>query len=62
MSDISIPKRLAMASAIRTLRQVVDASLNMYRSDRFLADSDWDIVAESVEIEDPYKTQDAEVV
>ncbi len=34
MSDISIPKRQAMASAVRTLQNVVTASLNLYRSDR----------------------------
>ncbi len=28
---------------------------------RFLADSDWDLVAKSVEIGDPYKTEEQEV-
>ena len=34
MSEISVPKRLAMASAVRNLQDVVHTSINMYKTDR----------------------------
>ena len=60
MSDISVPKRLAMASAVRNLANVAQTHISMYKTDRFLADADWDIVAKNIFIEDPYKTTEEE--
>ncbi|XP_064635099.1 sperm-specific sodium:proton exchanger-like [Lineus longissimus] len=60
MSEISAPKRMAMASAIRTLQEVKLRSMNVLKNDRFLADSDWTIVDEGTTVKDPYKTNDEE--
>lgn len=54
MSDISIPKRLAMAGAVRRIHEGQNRTLNMLKSDRFLADADWDIATAACEISDPY--------
>ena len=54
MSEISAPKRLAMASAVKHLKDCKNLTISMLRGDRFLADSDWDLVDASTEIEDPY--------
>ena len=34
MSEISVPKRMAMASAVRTLQEVRESSFAMYAADR----------------------------
>lgn len=60
MSEISMPKRFAMASAVRNLRNIVLTLLNSYKTDRFLADADWKIVVTYVEITDPYETTEEE--
>lgn len=60
MSEISLPKRIAMAGAVRNLQDVVQTSLSMYKTDRFLADADWDKVQKYVEVHDPYRTLDEE--
>ncbi|XP_071121113.1 sperm-specific sodium:proton exchanger-like isoform X2 [Mytilus edulis] len=60
MSDTSPAKRMAMANSLRFLQDVRDKTLNMLKTDRFLADADWDTVEKSSEIVDPYKTTDEE--
>ncbi|KAJ8023281.1 Sodium/hydrogen exchanger 10 [Holothuria leucospilota] len=59
MSDISIPKRLAMASAVRRVEEGQHRNFAMLKADRFLADADWSIAERACTIQDPYKT-DAE--
>ena len=61
MSEISMPKRMSMASAVRNLQNVAESHINMYKTDRFLADADWDVVEKYIEIEDPYHTLNEEV-
>ncbi|XP_074660935.1 sperm-specific sodium:proton exchanger-like [Tubulanus polymorphus] len=60
MSDISVPKRMAMGGAVRTLKQTKERTLSMLKTDRFLADSDWDFVDKHTPIVDPYKTNNEE--
>ena len=60
MSEVSIPKRMAMASAVRNLQHVANTHISLYKTDRFLADADWDIVTKDVTIRDPYNTLDEE--
>ncbi|XP_041472513.1 sodium/hydrogen exchanger 10-like [Lytechinus variegatus] len=57
MSDISIPKRLAMAGAVRRIHEGQNRTFNMLKADRFLADADWDIATAACEIVDPYSTK-----
>ncbi|XP_070552787.1 sperm-specific sodium:proton exchanger-like [Ptychodera flava] len=61
MSDISIPKRLAMANAVRRLQESQVRTFAMLKADRFLADTDWEMAEQACEIRDPYKTTDEEV-
>ncbi|XP_071100546.1 sperm-specific sodium:proton exchanger-like [Haliotis cracherodii] len=56
MSDVSAAKRMAMASALRFIQDLRQKTLNMLKTDRFLADADWEMVEKACEIEDPYKT------
>ena len=34
LSEVSIPKRMAMASAVRALQEIVDTSKSLYKTDR----------------------------
>ena len=52
---------MAMASAIRALTEVRDEAISGYKTDRFLADADWDLVQQHIVIKDPYHTTDEEV-
>ncbi|KAK6191717.1 hypothetical protein SNE40_003328 [Patella caerulea] len=61
MNDISIAKRMAMASAMKHLQELRHKTLNMLKTDRFLADSDWELVERSCEITSPYKTSKDEL-
>ncbi|KAJ8298747.1 hypothetical protein KUTeg_022807 [Tegillarca granosa] len=60
MSDISPAKRMSMANSLRYLLDMREKTLNMLKTDRFLADADWETVEKSSEIEDPYKTTEEE--
>ncbi|ESO97538.1 hypothetical protein LOTGIDRAFT_152631 [Lottia gigantea] len=60
MNDITTAKRMAMASAIRHLEELRYKTLNMLKTDRFLADSDWELVEKSCGIDPPYKTSKEE--
>ncbi|XP_064602724.1 LOW QUALITY PROTEIN: sperm-specific sodium:proton exchanger-like [Liolophura sinensis] len=60
MSDVSQPKRMAMASAVRHLKDRREKSLNILKTSRFLADADWEFVEKASEIDDPYETTDRE--
>ena len=51
---------MAMASAVRNLQSVANTHISMYKTDRFLADADWDYVAKDITVTDPYKTLDEE--
>lgn len=62
MSDISPAKRMAMANSLRYLHDMRERTLNMLKTDRFLADADWDTVEKSCELEDPYKTTEEEAL
>ena len=62
MSDISIPKRLAMANAVKRIQDGQARTFAMLKADRFLADSDWTIAVKAAYIHDPYKTEFGEDV
>ena len=61
MSDISIARRLTMATAVRRVLEAKTRAIGMLKSDRFLADSDWDIVERKTELSDPYSQEDEEM-
>ncbi|KAK6191718.1 hypothetical protein SNE40_003329 [Patella caerulea] len=61
MNDISTAKRMAMASAIKHLQELRQKTLHMLKTDRFLADSDWELVESSCEITSPYKASKDEI-
>ncbi|KAL4225679.1 Sodium/hydrogen exchanger 10 [Mactra antiquata] len=60
MSDLSPAKRMAMANALRHLDDLREKNLNMLKTDRFLADAEWETVEKQTEIVDPYNTKDEE--
>ncbi|XP_052797553.1 sodium/hydrogen exchanger 10-like isoform X2 [Mya arenaria] len=60
MSDLSPAKRMAMASALRYLQDMREKTLNMLKTDRFLADAEWETVEKQTEIIDPYRTSEEE--
>ncbi|ESO95291.1 hypothetical protein LOTGIDRAFT_160411 [Lottia gigantea] len=62
MNDVSPAKRMAMASALRYLEELRQKTFNMLKTDRFLADADWDMVEKSCQIIDPYRITDEDIV
>ena len=54
MSDISDSKKIAMANAVRQIRDSNHRTLTMLKSDRFLADADWSLAEKVCEIHNPY--------
>lgn len=59
---VSATKRMAMASATRALKEVRIEAVSGFKTDRFLADADWDLVEQHIVIKDPYNTTDDEVL
>ena len=51
-----------MSAAVARLNESKKRTINMLKSDRFLADASWDIVEKSSKIVDPYKHLDKDKV
>ena len=63
MSDISDSKKIAMANAVRQVKESNQRTLTMLKADRFLADADWDIAERDCEMYNPYmEIDDGEVI
>ncbi|KAH3877178.1 hypothetical protein DPMN_001037, partial [Dreissena polymorpha] len=60
MSDVSPAKRMSMANALRYLQDMREKTLNMLKTDRFLADAEWETVEKQTEVNDPYQTTEEE--
>lgn len=54
MTKISIAKKLAMTSAVKSLEETQKSTIDNLKSDRFLADAHWDVVMLMSEIKNPY--------
>ena len=61
MSDISNARLLTMSTAVRRVRDAKMRAISMLKSDRFLADANWEIVERKTEINDPYMNEHAEM-
>ncbi len=55
MSEISDAKRVAMTNAVTRLHESHDRSLAVMKTDRFMADADWQRVELSCVINNPYE-------
>ena len=55
MFDISVAKMHTMKTAVSMLRRDRRRSMNMLKSDKFLADSAWEVVEKNTRIRNPYK-------
>ena len=58
MSDISAARQKTMSSAVGRVNDAKQRAMSMLKSDRFLADANWDIVSKTACIDDPYKHLD----
>ncbi|KAM6973381.1 sperm-specific sodium:proton exchanger-like [Aplochiton taeniatus] len=54
--DVSVPKRMAMYSAVQRVRETSENTFSLLKMDRFLADANWEMAKSHVQVEDPYKT------
>ena len=61
MSEISVPKRLAMTNAVRQVQEAQTRTFAMLKADRFLADADFNIAEAACTITDPYRTLEEQV-
>ena len=57
MSDISNARRLTMSTAVRRVREAKTRAIGMLKSDRFLADANWEVVEKKTGINDPYRIE-----
>ena len=55
MSDISNARKITMATAVKRVRDAQSRAISMLKSDRFLADANWNMVERSTLVEDPYQ-------
>ena len=55
MFDISVAKLHTMRTAVSMLRRDRRRSMNMLKSDKFLADSAWEVVEKNTRIRNPYR-------
>ncbi|KAJ7997849.1 hypothetical protein DPEC_G00216430 [Dallia pectoralis] len=61
LSEVSLPRRMAMYSAVQRVRESSQNTFSLLKIDRFLADANWELAEQTVLIEDPYKTPDEKV-
>ena len=59
MSDISDSKKIAMANAVRQVKESNQRTLTMLKADRFLADADWDMAERDCDVHNPYMEVEA---
>ncbi|XP_020311239.2 sodium/hydrogen exchanger 10 [Oncorhynchus tshawytscha] len=59
--DVSVPRRMAMYSAVQRVRESSQNTFSLLKIDRFLADANWEMAEQRVLIEDPYKTPNEKV-
>ena len=62
MSDISDSKKIAMANAVRQVKESNQRTLTMLKADRFLADADWDMAERDCDVHNPYMEVEAGAV
>uniref|UniRef100_W5M3J2 Solute carrier family 9 member C1 n=1 Tax=Lepisosteus oculatus TaxID=7918 RepID=W5M3J2_LEPOC len=61
LCDVSAPKRMAMYSAVQRVQESANCTFAMLKMDKFLADANWKMAEDAVQIDDPYKTTDEKV-
>lgn len=54
MSDISYQKRVNMANTFQFLKEQQIRSINILKMDKFLADTNWEMVQKSTMLKNPY--------
>eukprot|EP01135_Chromosphaera_perkinsii_P011598 Nk52_evm37s2449 gene=Nk52_evmTU37s2449 len=55
LNEVTFAKKLTIANAVRRIRAEQELTIRALKNDRFLSDSNWDMVHESVAITHPYE-------
>ncbi|EMP38659.1 Sodium/hydrogen exchanger 10 [Chelonia mydas] len=55
LCNITLPKRMAMYSAVQRIKEMEANAFSMLKLDRFLADANWTMTEEAIKIDYPYK-------
>ncbi|CAM4584205.1 unnamed protein product [Caretta caretta] len=61
LCNITLPKRMAMYSAVQRIKEMEANAFSMLKLDRFLADANWTMTEEAIKIDYPYKFDIEEV-
>ncbi|KYO41575.1 sodium/hydrogen exchanger 11 [Alligator mississippiensis] len=61
LCNITLPKRMAMYSAVQRIKEMQANAFSMLKLDRFLADANWNMTEEAIQIDYPYKFDTEEV-
>ncbi|TFJ96608.1 Sodium/hydrogen exchanger 10 [Platysternon megacephalum] len=61
LCNITLPKRMAMYSAVQRIKEMEANTVSMLKLDRFLADANWTMTEEAIKIDYPYKFDIEEV-
>uniref|UniRef100_A0A8C4WNL3 Uncharacterized protein n=1 Tax=Gopherus evgoodei TaxID=1825980 RepID=A0A8C4WNL3_9SAUR len=55
LCNITLPKRMAMYSAVQRIKEMEANTFSMLKLDRFLADANWTMTEEAIKTDYPYK-------
>ncbi|XP_039394470.1 sodium/hydrogen exchanger 10-like isoform X3 [Mauremys reevesii] len=55
LCNITLPKRMAMYSAVQRIKEMEANTCSILKLDRFLADANWTLIEEAIKIDCPYK-------
>ncbi|XP_039393785.1 sodium/hydrogen exchanger 10-like isoform X5 [Mauremys reevesii] len=55
LCNITLPKRMAMYSAVQRIKEMEANTCSMLKLDRFVADANWTVTEEAIKIDYPYK-------
>ncbi|XP_019375384.1 PREDICTED: sodium/hydrogen exchanger 10-like [Gavialis gangeticus] len=61
LCNITLPKRMAIYSAVQRIKEMQINAFSMLKLDRFLADANWNMTEEAIQIDYPYKFDTEEV-
>ncbi|XP_019402816.1 PREDICTED: sodium/hydrogen exchanger 10-like [Crocodylus porosus] len=61
LCNITLPKRMAIYSAVQRIKEMQTNAFSMLKLDRFLADANWNMTEEAIQIDYPYEFDTEEV-
>ncbi|XP_053137398.1 sodium/hydrogen exchanger 10-like isoform X2 [Hemicordylus capensis] len=61
LCSFTLPKRMALHNAVQRIRQIEANTFSMLKLDRFLADANWEMAEEAIQMEYPFRLDSEEI-